>query len=165
MTRTALFGDSYIKRLGRFCDHFIGIPGQCNFYGIGGMRADNMHKEALRQLIEYHPNTVCVCWGGNDITASSTPKKTYEDIINLVNLLENKGVKTVYVCEIVTRGKFGKSPGLDKKTFDKKRKLINNELRKKFGQQFVTFPDIHFPKHYNKDGVHIMGTPKGRALL
>lgn len=129
------------------------------------MRADNMHKEALRQLIEYHPNTVCVCWGGNDITASSTPKKTYEDIINLVNLLENKGVKTVYVCEIVTREKFGKSPGLDKKTFDKKRKLINNELGKKFGQQFVTFPDIHFPKHYNKDGVHIMGTPKGRALL
>lgn len=158
MTRTALFGDSYIKRLGRFCDHFLGIPGDCSFYGVGGMRADSINKEALRRLIEFHPHTVCVCLGGNDISTSSTPKKTYEDIIEFVKLLENSGVNTVYVCEIMTRGKFLKTPGLDKKTFDKKRKLINDHLRKKFGQRYLSFPDIHFPKHYDRDGVHLSET-------
>lgn len=74
-----------------------------------------------------------MCWGGNDIIVSFIFKKIYEDIINLVNLLENKGVKIVNVCEIVIREKFGKLLGFDKKMFDKKRKLINNEFRKKFG--------------------------------
>lgn len=67
-----------------------------------------------------------MCLGGNDIIVSFILKKIYEDIINLVNLLENKGVKIVYVCEIMIRGKFGKLLGFDKKMFDKKRKLINN---------------------------------------
>lgn len=139
MTRTALFGDSYIKRQGRFCDHFLGIPGDCSFYGVGGMRTDSINKEALRRLFEFHPHTVCVCLGGNDISTSSTPKKSYEDIIEFVKLLENSGVNTVYVCEIMMRGKFLKTPGLDKKTFDKKRKLINDHLRKKFGQRYLKF--------------------------
>lgn len=72
MTRTALFGDSYIKRLGRFCDHFLGIPGDCSVYGVGGMRINRVH-----------PHTVCVCLGGNDISTSSTPKKLMKTLSNL----------------------------------------------------------------------------------
>lgn len=48
-------------------------------------------------------------------------------------------------------GTFAKSQGLDKKTFDKKRKLFDNQL----GRQFVIFPDIRFPLHYDIDGVHV----------
>lgn len=47
-------------------------------------------------------------------------------------------------------GTFAKSQGLDKKTFDKKRNLFDNQL----GRQFVIFPDIRFPLHYDIDGVH-----------
>lgn len=36
-----------------------------------------------------------MCLGGNDISTSSTPKKTYEDIIEFVKLLENSGVNCV----------------------------------------------------------------------
>uniref|UniRef100_K1QKH6 Uncharacterized protein n=1 Tax=Magallana gigas TaxID=29159 RepID=K1QKH6_MAGGI len=62
----------------------------------------------------------------------------------------------------MTRGKFGKSPGLNKKTFDKKRKLINNQLRKKFDRQFVTNRIIHYyecgiVKFHRGDKIHCLG--------
>lgn len=56
-----------------------------------------INKESLRRLIESLSHTVCVCIGGNDISASAAPTKTYQDIIVFVNLLENNGVKTVHV--------------------------------------------------------------------
>lgn len=55
----------------------------------------------------------------------------------------------MYVCEIIIMGTFAKSQ--DKKTFDKKRNLFDNQL----GRQFVIFPDIRFPLHYDIDGVHV----------
>lgn len=33
------------------------------------MRVDGINKEVLRRLIESHSHTVCVCIGGNDISA------------------------------------------------------------------------------------------------
>lgn len=33
------------------------------------MSADGINKESLRRLIESHSHTVCVCIGGNDISA------------------------------------------------------------------------------------------------
>lgn len=84
------------------------------------------------------------------LVPSAAPTKTYKDIIVFVNLLENSGVKTVHVCSVVCE-----IAGLNKRTFDKKRKLINDHLRGKFGQRYVNFPDIHFPKHYDRDGVQI----------
>ena len=61
MAKTALFGDSYIKRLNRFCDNFLGVPGECRFYGVGGMRADNPHQEVLKSCIDFQPDAVfCV---------------------------------------------------------------------------------------------------------
>ena len=155
MAKTALFGDSYIKRLNRFCDNFLGVPGECRFYGVGGMRADNPHQEVLKSCIDFQPDAVFLCIGGNDISAESSPRQTFEHIVNIANSFEAHGTKTVYIGEIMTRGQFWKSPGLTKETFDKKRKLINRHLRKKYGRLFVTFPDIHFPEHYATDGVHL----------
>ena len=158
MAKVALFGDSYIKRLSSYCKGFLGIPGDCRFYGVGGMRADSPNNEPLRQLIRFQPDTVCICLGGNDISVDSSPKKTYEDIVGVVDCLRNSGIEMVYICEILTRGQFRKSPGLNKKTFDKKRKLINKKLRKTYKEFFVTFSDIHYPDHYDTDGVHINST-------
>lgn len=86
------------------------------------MRADKVNTEEYNFI---SIQCVYVCLGGNDINASSFPKKTYEDIVDFMSLLQN-GIKTVYVCEIIIMGTFAKSPGLDKKTFDKKRNMFDN---------------------------------------
>lgn len=155
LLRTALLGDSYIGRLGRFCGGFLGVPGECRFYCVGGMRADSVDQRVLRALMEFQPETVFVCLGGNDISMNSSPRQTFDDITKVVNILTNNGAKNVYIGEIMTRGQFSRSPGLTKEIFDKKRKLINKHLKKKYGRFFVTFSDIHFPDHYDEDKVHL----------
>lgn len=88
------------------------------------------------------------------LVPSAAPTKTYKDIIVFVNLLENSGVKTACLGDH-DQWKIREIAGLYKRTFDKKRKLINDHLRGKFGQRYVNFPDIHFPQHYDRDGVQI----------
>ena len=58
MAKTALFGDSYIKRLSRFCDNFLGVPGESRFYGVGGMRVDNLNQEVLKSCVDFQPDVV-----------------------------------------------------------------------------------------------------------
>lgn len=154
MAKIALFGDSYIKRLGKY----LGVPGECRFFGVGGMRADRPHQEVLNQLLEFQPDTVFVFIGGNDISVNSSPRQTFDDIVNIMDSIDNNVATTVYIGEILTRGQFSKSPGLTKDIFDRKRKLINKKLKKKYGRLFVTFPDIHFPDHYDKNNVHLNST-------
>lgn len=42
MLRIVLFGESYVKKFGRFYDGFLGVYVECCFYGVGGMRVDRM---------------------------------------------------------------------------------------------------------------------------
>lgn len=119
------------------------------------MRADRVDQRVFCALLEFQPETVFVCIGGNDISMNSSPRQTFENINEIVNILTNNGTKNVYIGEIMTRGQFSRSPGLTKEMFDKKRKLINKNLKKKYGRFFVTFSDIHFPDHYDKDKVHL----------
>lgn len=81
------------------------------------MRTDSINKEAKTRFIEFYPHSVCVCLGGNDISTSITPRKTYEDINEFVKLLENSGWNTVYVCEIMTRENFTENTGVRQKDF------------------------------------------------
>ena len=124
------------------------------------MRADNVNQSILGDLLDFNPDTVFLCLGGNDITVDSCPRQIFNNIVDIVN---TRGAKTVYISEILTRGLFLKYPGLTKKTFDRKRKLINKHLQKKYGHLFVTFPDIHFPKHYDDDRVHLYGRSPGQT--
>lgn len=34
MLKTALLGDSYVKKFGRFYDGFLGVHIECRFYGV-----------------------------------------------------------------------------------------------------------------------------------
>ena len=159
MSKIALFGDSYIKRLEKFCGGFLGIPGDCRFYGVGGMRADNPHEGLLREMLCFKPNALFICLGGNDITADCSTKEIFDKIVGIVS--DAKSVaEHVYICEIMTRGIF-RATGLRKKEFDKKRRLLNRYLRKTYGQYFVTFSDIRYPTHYDKDRVHLSTTTEG----
>ena len=111
MAKIALFGDSYIKRLGKYLE----VPGECRFFGVGGMRADRPHQEVLNQLLEFQPDTVFVFIGGNDISVNSSPRQTFDDILSIMDSIDYNGATTVYIGEILTRGQFSKSPGLAKK--------------------------------------------------
>lgn len=68
------------------------------FFGVGGMRVDGINKEVLRWLIEFYFYIVCVCiYVVMIIVFSVVFMKICKDIIVFVNLLENSGVKIVYV--------------------------------------------------------------------
>lgn len=134
VAKMALFGDSYIKRLGKYCDLFLGVPGECRFFGVGGKRADRPHQEVLNQLLEFQPDTMFVFIGGNDISVNSSPRQTFDDIVNIMDSIDYNGATTVYIGENLTRGQFSNSPGLTKDIFDRKRKLINKKLKKKYGR-------------------------------
>lgn len=54
----------------------MGVPGECRFYGVGGMRADNVNQRVLLELMDFHPETVFVGLGGNDISVNSSPRQT-----------------------------------------------------------------------------------------
>lgn len=80
-----------------------------------------------------------------------------------MSILSENGHKNVYISEIITRGQLSKPPGLTKEIFDKKGKVINKQLRKKYGRFFVTFSDIHFPEHYDADKVHLNTKGTGKV--
>ena len=94
------------------------------------------------------------CLGGNSINTDIKPAEIYAEIVNRVEYLKSIGVKKVYVSEISERGDFRKTPGLTKETFDEKRLVINRRLRRKFKDDFVTFPGIKYSKDYDDDKVH-----------
>lgn len=154
MCKIALFGDSYISRLKRFCYSDLKIPGDVRFFGKGGMKFDNIPSELYSKLLSFSPDVVFLSLGGNSIKYNSVPKDIIAHIRSMVETLKSNGVKKVYVAEISERGSFTKSPGLTKKAFEAQRKKINKTLRKVFQKDFITFKDIKYPADYDNDLVH-----------
>lgn len=109
----------------------MGVPGECRFYGVGGMRADNVNQRVLLELMDFHPETVFVGLGGNDISVNSSPRQTSEDIVKKATVFSDNGAKNVYISEIMTKGQFSKTPGLKKEIFEKKRnqQTLEKEIR------------------------------------
>jgi hypothetical protein len=48
------------RKLGKYCNGYLGVPGDSRFFGVGGMRANTINQEALNGLLEFNP--VSVCW-------------------------------------------------------------------------------------------------------
>lgn len=71
---------------------FLGVSSECRFYGVVGMRADSVNPRVLCEWIKFHPETVLVCPGGNDISVNSRPRQTFENIINVVTIHTVNGV-------------------------------------------------------------------------
>lgn len=118
------------------------------------MRAADMNKKMMQEVTEFKPDIVFVCLGGNDIDADSSPKTIVKDIKKLIDELISVGVKRVLVSEVLERGNFTKAPGLTKTSFDAQRKSINQTMKRKLKNNFVPFPEIHFPVDYTSDLVH-----------
>ena len=123
------------------------------FFGIGGMRVNNIPHQTLSELLQFQPETVVIQLGGNDISAASSPNQIYEKLMELTVYLKDKGINNVCVVKIVKRGCFVKSPGLTNDSFNKQRNKINRLLKCSLKDNFINLR-VNFPKDYDNQLVH-----------
>ena len=165
----ALYGDSYVERLQKYCHEDLRVPSDVYWFGKGGLRSDFIKrngevdisaKAMFRKLKELKPDAVFLNVGGNDLTTSSEPRQVVDRILGLTAELQQAGVGLVYMTEILTRGDFSKCPDqeMNRTCFDRQRKKINSLLRGELKGKFITFPDINYPDDYLSDLVHLMET-------
>ena len=102
MSRVAVFGDSYVRRLG--CYEFNWRAGQIRFFGRGGMRAGSVPGSLWQVMRDYAPTHVFLLLGGNDISVSSDSVTIARSLLDLVASLSD--IAHVFVGEITTRGLF-----------------------------------------------------------
>ena len=159
MARFSLLGDSYIKRLQKFCNGDLHIPGSARFVQRGGQRCDRLDAPMKKRMIETAAKSdfIFLSIGGNDISPISDPEDIYTNICNLVRDLENAGVRRVFISEILPRADFSKSDpkGLTKTKFEYDKKTVNSLLFQKYGTQVIKFHDIQCPRDYDTDLVHL----------
>jgi hypothetical protein len=158
MVKFAVFGSSFVARLNTFCTGDMKIPGECNLFGFGGMKAEHVSVSLLLKLRLYAPYVVFIHIGANDISKDSSCKTICRNI-QFVGEIYKAGVKVVFVAEICQRDNFTKAPGLTFQTYNKNKNSINRTLQKLFGDNFVKFKDISFPGDFDKDLVHF--SPSG----
>lgn len=130
------------------------VPGECRFFGQGGMTAEHVSKQLLQDLKSYGPNVVFVNIGANDIRSDSSCRTICQNIHNVVLEIYKAGANSVFVAEISERGCFVKSHGLTNNIYMKQKNSINRNLKKMFGAKLVKFPEIRFPEDYGDDLVH-----------
>ncbi|XP_069106512.1 uncharacterized protein [Argopecten irradians] len=152
MAKFAILGSSYISRLRDFCEGDLKVPGECRFYGKGGMRTDSIPTRMMVNLKDYDADVVFIHLGGNDIQQDSNPRHIFLNLCTIVETLTEMGA-TVYIAEICRRGDFSKAPGLDEKSFNKQRNAINRLLKEKFGKYMIKVP-LQYPADYDDKLVH-----------
>ncbi|KAK3089506.1 hypothetical protein FSP39_018796 [Pinctada imbricata] len=156
MAKIAIFGSSYVSRLGRYCNFDLKIPGIVRFFGQGGMKAcDAIDSRKFSQLLDFSPDVVFMVIGGNDVSDTSIPSDIFKSIMEIISTLYSSGVKRVFISEIIERGNFEKAPGLTRERFNKQRKVINKKLKTACRDNFVMMK-VKFPKDYDEnDFVHL----------
>ena len=113
MSRVAVFGDSYVRRLG--CYEFNWSAGnwraeQIRFFGRGGTRAGSVPGSLWQEMRDYAPTHVFLLLGGNNISVNSDPATIVRSLLDLVASLSD--IAHVFVGEILPRWDISRSPGL-----------------------------------------------------
>lgn len=172
MARYAVFGDSYVRRLGEFGGNYD-VEGEVECFGVGGMRTDSIPNWLWQKMEEFAPTHVFIHLGGNDISSTSSPREIANRLLELRDHFLANGVRKVWVGEIMPRGRFGRSPGLTGQSFEKQRKSINQILHRQIGP-WLTFFFMHAftldgknSPDYSKDMVHLSpsGMTKYQAVI
>ena len=81
MAKFAFLGSSYIARFERFCNYDMKIPGILRFFGVPGMRADNVPYSKIREIKHFCPDVVCFLLEGNNISDMSSPCGIFRHIL------------------------------------------------------------------------------------
>jgi len=96
-----------------------------------------------------------VILGGNSIDATTRPREIYEELKSMIAELKMSGVERVFVSGIIERGQFPPWTGMNRQTFNKVRRAVNELLKKHLKQDYVDMGKrIRYPTHYDRDGVH-----------
>jgi hypothetical protein len=128
MVKFAVFGSSFVARLNTFCTGDMKIPVECNFFGLGGMKAENVSDSLLVKLRLYAPDVVFIHIGANDISKDSSCKTICENIQSLVDEIYKAVAKVVFIGEICQRGNFTKAPGLTFQTYNKNKNSTKQDI-------------------------------------
>lgn len=155
MAKVALVGSSYVSRLEKFCEGDLKIPGEVKFFGVSGMRADNIPQNKINEILIFKPDIVIILVGGNDICDNSSPNDIVKNIKNLVDELKENAVQFIYVSEILPRGKFKYSVELTIERFNSQKKKINKKLQNFANASVISMKKIKYPEDYIRDCVHL----------
>ena len=107
MARYGLFGDSYIKKLYRFCDGDLHVPGSSSFVHRGGLRCDRLDQTIKKKMKAAAVKTdfIFLSIGSNDISPISDPEHIFNSICNLVKEFQDIGVHRVYISGNPTKSR------------------------------------------------------------
>ena len=128
MVKFAVFGSSFVARLNTFCTGDMKIPSECNFFGLGWMKAKNVSDNLLVKLRLCAPDVVFIHIGANDINKDSSCKTICENIQSIVGEIYKAGAKVIFVAEICQRGNFTKAPGLAFQTYNKNKNSTKQNI-------------------------------------
>ena len=78
MVKFAVFGSNFVARLNTFCTGDMKIPGECIFFGLGRMKAENVSDSLLVKLRLYAPDIVFIHIGAKNISKDSSCKTICE---------------------------------------------------------------------------------------
>lgn len=166
MARLAIFGDSYVSRLERYCNGNLTNSGICRFFGKAGMSTTKKFRETFEQMLRFQPDVVFINLDGNDLSASSSVEAVVNRLKRIFDQLRQSGVRQIFVASIIERGSFWASTGLTRQKFNKIRRSINNKLRQLLGPDFIDMgKKMRYPRHYDEDLVHPGARQGGMAVM
>ena len=142
MESLAVFGDSYVDRMGqaRLNIHALGV--RVRYFGVPGLglSAAKQHPKWTALKIS-SPTQVFLHVGGNSIDTKTAEGTVVDGILSMRDELLEAGVQRVFIGEILPRGDVSRSrdPELTVAAYDEKRKTINRALQRRLGRWFIHF--------------------------
>lgn len=166
MTRFAIFGDSYITRLKRYCNGTMTTSGICRFFGKSGMTTTRKFQETFEQMLNYQPDVVFINLAGNEVNSGTSVELVVHRLNLIIEQLRSSGVQKIFVASIVERGSFWASTGMTRPKFNRIRRAINRKLRELLGSDFIDMgKKLRYPRHYDDDLIHPGARQGGMSVM
>ena len=103
MVKFAVFGSSVVARLNTFCTGDMKNRGECNCFGLGGMKAEYVFDSLLVKLRLCAPDVVFIHIGANDISKDCSCKTICENIQSLVGEIYKAVLKSFLMQKYAKR--------------------------------------------------------------
>ena len=142
MANRAVFGDSYVDKMGSAGLNIHALGSDVHYYGVPGLgltAVTSHHK--WKEMKKSKPTEVFLHLGGNSINTTTDTSSIVDGIIQLREELLGEGVRRVFVGEILPRGDVSRSrdPYLTVQGYEDRRKTINRSLQNRLGRWLIHF--------------------------
>ena len=157
MSHCAILGDSFVKRLRKYCKGRLGTK-RIRMFGYGGLTAAELRdsKYLLDRATRHRPHTVLLSIGGNDLADGKSADDVEDDLWHIVDYLTQKRrVQHIIIAEVTPRNKF-RIKEMTPDIFNTSRRALSNRLKKStFPASYMFVKKLKFPDDFDKDGVHL----------